>query len=363
MASAQLNALLSAGSSSIVFDARPIDNRATEGQKRDPFFKHGLLKNSILLKTGEGQSGVRTRLFLPFDGSRATRGGVSMACEPNMSCQTLETFFGTHLDRTQIEADVRKIEILTRTPSFAPFLLRDAFERAGLKVDVRHFQVSESEAAELKDILKAKLKPLAAMALPSSASDVEATKLDVLVSKLWELNDPVFLAPFAHALKIPNGEATEILYAWIGVSYFNREFAKRQTALRGFAEWLVSKPPFASGFRDDMVAQFESDRKPVRDRMRAAWAAASGIFDQFNSSYERLIQNSDSALFVDYLKRARTDFQSLGAHLAFIEQSLCIYEAITKEKRGSQLSFDLLRDLATSMRGVPNDRSSGQAAA
>ncbi len=352
MSSAQLNVLLSSNAPSIVFDARPHESSVGNHIRRPPFFRHSMLKNAIVLKTGEGQSGLNTRLFLPFDSSKATRGGISMLCEPQMSCKSLETFFDVQLDRAQVEDDLRKIEILAKTPSFAPFLLRDAFERSGMKVDVRHFQVSESEVSELKGSLKAKLKPLAAMALPTSGSGVESAKLDVLVSKLWDLDDPGFLAPFAHALKIPDGEATEVLYAWIGVSYFNREFTKRQNALRSFAEWLVSKPPFASGVREEIVAQFESDRKPVRDRVRAAWTAAGGIFDRFNSSYDRLIQNSDATLFVDYLKRARADFLALGAHLAFIEQSLCIHDAILKEKRGSQLSAELLRDLASSMRGA-----------
>ena len=350
MSASQLKVLMSSGSSSIVFDARPTAGAGPD--TRGPFFKHSLLKNAIVLKTGEGQSGLRTRLYLPFDGARATRGGISMNCESNMSCEMLERFFSTQLDRSLIEVDVRKIEVLSRTPSFAPFLLRDAFERAGIEVDVRHFHVSESEARELKDSLKAKLKPLAAMALPSAGNDVENAKLDVLVNKLWELNDPGFLAPFAHALKIPNGESIETLYAWIGVSYFNREFTKRQTALRAFAEWLSSKPPFPAGVREEIVAQFEADRKPVRDRVRAAWTAAGTTFDRFNSSYDRLIAQSDASLFVDYLKRARADFIALGAHLAFIEQALCIYAVIAKEPRGSQLSTELLRELSASMRGT-----------
>lgn len=275
-----------------------------------------------------------------------------MNCETSMSCSMLEAFFSTQLDRAQIEVDLRKIEVLARTPSFAPFLLRDAFERARIDVDVRHFHVSETEVRELKDSLKAKLKPLAAMALPTAGSNLENAKLDVLVNKLWELNDQEFLAPFAHALKIPNGESIEILYAWIGVSYFNREFTKRQVGLRAFAEWLASKPPFPAGVREEIVAQFEADRKPVRDRVRAAWTSAGSTFDRFNSSYDRLIEHSDASLFVDYLKRARADFLALGAHLAFIEQALCIYAAIAKEPRGSQLSIELLRELSASMRGT-----------
>jgi hypothetical protein len=347
MSAAQLKVLLSSGSSSIVFDARP--TQLADGSQRGPFFRHGLLKNAIVIKAADGGTGLRTRLFLPFDSTNTTRGGMSMACSTEMSRAEVETFFNARLDPV-IDTDLRKIEILARTPSFAPFLLRDAFERARVEVDVRHFHVSEAEVRDLKENLKAKLKPLAAMALPSSGSDIEGSRLDMLVNKLWDLNDPAFLAPFSHALKIPECDTISTLYAWIGVSYFNREFSKRQTGLRAFAEWLVSKPPFGPGAREEVVMQFESDRKPVRERVRNSWAAAGSIFDRFNSSYNKLIQDSDAKLFIEYLQRAQADFQALGTHLACIEQSLCIHTAISKEPKGSQFSLDLLRDLAISMR-------------
>lgn len=350
MSQAQLKVLLTSGSSSIVFDARPAGTQPADG--RGPFFSLGVLKNAIVIKAGEGQSGLRTKLFLPFDSTNATRGGMSMECSHDMTASTLESFFSVRFDPKIMEKDLKKIEILARTPSFAPFLLRDAFERAAVPVDVRHFQVSDSEVRELKDILKAKLKPLAAMALPAAGANIDGSKLVLLVNKLWELNDMAFLAPLTQALKIPPGETVETLYAWIGVSYFNREFTKRQAALRAFAEWLVSKPPFAPGTRDDLLAQFEADRKPVRDRVRAAWTAAGSIFDRFNSSYDRLIQHSDASLFIEYLSRVRADFEALGLHLAFIEQALCIHGAIAREPKGSSLSMDLLRGLSNTMRGA-----------
>jgi len=349
MSQAQLKILLNSGSSSIVFDARPVAGQGAEG--RGPFFSLGVLKNAIVIKAGEGHSGLRTKLFLPFDSTNTTRGGMSMECSPNMTASMLETFFAVRFDPATIARDLKKIEILARTPSFAPFLLRDAFERASVNVDVRHFQVSDGEVRELKDILKAKLKPLAAMALPAAGANIDGSKLELLVNKLWELNDMAFLAPFTQALKIPHGETAKTLYAWIGVSYFNREFTKRQAALRHFAEWLVCKPPFPPGTREDLVAQYEADRKPVRDRVRSAWSAAGAIFDRFNSSYDRLIQHSDASLFIEYLSRVRADFEALGLHLAMIEQALCVYGAIAREPKGSPLSLDLLRGLSISMRG------------
>jgi hypothetical protein len=350
MSQAQLKVLLTSGSSSIVFDARP--GSEGDSDRRGPFFNLGVLKNAMLIKAGEGHSGLRTKLFLPFDSSNTTRGGMSMECTPDMTASMLESFFALRFDPAILAKDLKKIQILARTPTFAPFLLRDAFERASVEVDVRHFQVSDGEVRELKDNLKAKLKPLAAMALPSAGTNIDGSKLELLVNKLWDLDDPAFIAPFTQALKIPEGEGFGTLYAWIGVSYFNREFTKRQAALRTFAEWLVSKPPFSAGTREEVVAQFEADRKPTRDRVRAAWSAAGTIFDRFNSSYDRLIQQSDASLFIEYLSRVRGDFEALGLHLAFIEQALCIYGAIARKPRGSQVSLDLLRELSLSMRGA-----------
>jgi hypothetical protein len=239
MSQAQLKVLLTSGSSSIVFDARP--GSEEDSDRRGAFFNLGVLKNAMLIKAGEGHWGLRTKLFLPFDSSNTTRGGMSMECTPDMTASMLESFFALRFDPAILAKDLKKIQILARTPTFAPFLLRDAFERASVEVDVRHFQVSDGEVRELKDNLKAKLKPLAAMALPSAGTNIDGSKLELLVNKLWDLDDPAFIAPFTQALKIPEGEGLGTLYAWIGVSYFNREFTKRQAALRTFAEWLVTR--------------------------------------------------------------------------------------------------------------------------
>jgi hypothetical protein len=350
MSQALLKVLLTSGSSSIVFDARPGSQKGSD--RPGPFFSLGVLKNAIVLKAGVGHSELTTKLFLPFDSANTTRGGLSMECTPDMTAGMLETFFDVRFDPATVAKDLKKIEILARTPSFAPFLLRDAFERSGVDVDLRHFQVSDDEVRELKDILKAKLKPLAALALPAVGANFDGSKLELLVNKLWDLNDLAFLAPLTRALKILEGEEVETLYAWIGVSYFNREFTKRQTYLRKLAQWLVSKPPFGPGTREEVIAQFEADRKPIRDRVRAAWSAAGSIFDRFNSSLDRLIQHSDASLFIENLSRARADFEALGLHLALIEQALCIHGAIAREPKGSQLSLDLVRELSVSMRGA-----------
>jgi hypothetical protein len=333
--------MLSSGVSSIVFDVRPREDNYGTVEKLPPFFDLTLLRNVIMLKTVEPDQGLQTRLFVPFDGARATKGGASLICGAEITRRELESFFGAKLD-DRCETDLKKIRILARTPSFCPFLLRDAFERAGVPADKRYFRVSDAEADEMQDTLKARLKPLAAMALSLSPTAVGDSRLDLLARKLWELNDPNFLKPLTAALKIPDGETAEVLYAWIGASFFQREFAKRQNKLKRFAEWLSAKA--------NEAAEHDTDARNVRERVRQSWSAAGAIFTRYSTSYDALITKADAKPFVAYLDGVRGDFLALGAQMSVIDQCLCVYDIIAGEVRGSQTGVELLRDLAAGMR-------------
>jgi hypothetical protein len=290
---------------------------------------------------------------------------MSLIYNKDFGAKTLESFFGVKkIEPERILDDLKKVEVLGRTPSFSPFLLRDAFERAGVSVDMRYFRVSDEEAEVLRNALKAKLKPLAAMALNLSPNLVGNSALDLLSRKLWELDDPAFLLPLARALKIPDTDTIDVFYAWIGVSYFQREFAKRQAKLKLLAEWLVAKPPFEPGTKEDLVREFEDDRRQVRDRVRWAWSSAGAVFERYTQSYDALIAGGgDARPFVEYLKSVRTDFAALGARLSVIEQCLSFYEVTASEEKGSQLSFEILREVARSMREAACESETGRAAA
>jgi hypothetical protein len=357
----RLKALLAACPPPIVFDARARELPGEEGDGQSearmlqPFFEHSLFKNAMLLKTiGRAAADmpantVQTRLYFPFDPKHPGNGGMSMVCNGELSLQAVEKFMSCKIEAARIDTDLRKVQVMAKLPSFSPFLLRDAFERSGLTVDPRYFRVSDAEASAMRDALKAKLKPLAAMALALPTNSVGDTRLDMLAKKLWELDDPTFLGAFGHALKIPEGQTIEVLYAWIGVSYFQREFAKRQLKLRELAEWLGGKPQ-PGEIRDDKARQSEADRGQVRDSLRWAWSQAGAVFDRYSASYDALISKSDAKPFVEYLQNVRTDFEILGARLALIEQCLCIHGVVAAQERGSQVAVELLQDLAASLR-------------
>ena len=98
MGRTQLKALLSSGASSIVFDVRPRDGAAGNDEAVPAFFELSLLRNVILLKTVEPDEGLQTRLYAPFDGARATKGGASLVCSADLERRDLESFFGARFD-------------------------------------------------------------------------------------------------------------------------------------------------------------------------------------------------------------------------------------------------------------------------
>ena len=371
MGRTQLKALLGSGSS-IVFDARSLQpNGEPQPGAPQPFFTSTLLKYVIAIKTvervdpnKESAANLQTRLFFPFDHQRLGKGGTSLLCGKDFSTPALEAHFNIKkIDPERIEGDLKKLDLLRKAPSFSPFLLRDLFERAGFKTDNSYFRVSDAETHAMRENLKSKLKPLAAMALNLPPTVVGNEALDLLARKLWELDDPKFLKPLASALKIPEHDTTDVLYAWIGVSFFEREFAKREGKVRQLTEWLASKPPFADNAKPELVRAYEEDRAPVRDRLRWAWTTSGKIFERFKSSYDALFTGGgDARPFVEYLQHVRADFAALGARLSVIEQCLSFYEVTASQKRGSALSDEILREVAQSMREAAMDGEARAAA-
>ncbi len=364
----QLRALLDFSPPSIVFDSRAGDLRTgTDGyddKELAPFFDHSLLKNIILFKTvqcGTKQgasnqqrlSANQMRFFFPYDPKTPGNGGASLVCGPDFSIRTLESFSGSKLDPERIEADLCKIAILAALPSFSPFLMRDGFERAGIEVDPRFFLLSQSDMTSTRDSLKAKLKPLATLALASASGEVADAQLDLLAKKLWDLDDPTFLNQFGSALKLREGEAAPTIRAWIGVSYFQHEFHERQAKLRGVAQWVKEG---AVG-KEDQLRDVELDRKLVRDSLRGAWTDAAAVFKVATTAYDALINKSDSQSFIAYLQRAQPDFQALGGRLSIIDQSICNYDAASLYGLASRQGLELLQDLAASMRDGIEDKS------
>src|SRR5690349_8746862 len=121
----RLRAVL-AGGSSIIFDGRP---RATaeKGATSDGFFDSRLLRNIVLVKLVESSEeaqlrpGLQTLLYFPYDPKQIGDGGASVIYSRELFRSALERNFGVeNLDETKFAADLAKLEVFSKVPSFSP---------------------------------------------------------------------------------------------------------------------------------------------------------------------------------------------------------------------------------------------------
>ena len=215
------------------------------------------------------------------------------------------------------------------------------------------FAITENEADAVRERLKTKLKPLAAMALDLSPELIGGGQLDLLVRKLWQLDDAAFLLPLARALQIPDGEAIEVFYSWIGVSYFQSEFVSRMARVKNLAEWLAKKSVPFEYVPALELKEYQANRQLVRDRLRTSWADACGVFARFDTSYRSLISATrDPRPFVDFLRTVRTDFSALGEGVSMIDQCLSVFDFWMGRIGTQRMNYDALRQIMACMREI-----------
>ena len=368
----RLKAVL-AGGSSITFDARPREVAQGDGDANagEGFFQTRLLRNVMLVKLVQvldddpsRVAKLQTLIYFPFDPHAMGNGGRSIIFTGERFRVAIERNFGVELAEGKFAADLAKLEVFARAPSFSPFLLRDAFERAHIKVNSDFFAISDEDADIARDRLKTKLKPLAALALDRSVDLVGGGQLELLVRKLWQLDDTGFLFPLSRALQIPDGDAVAVFYSWIGVSYLQSEFVAREARVRSLAQWLAIKSMPVEILRAGDMREYQAGRQFVREKLRTAWMAASDVFVRLDTSYRSLISaGGDPRPFVELLRTVRADFTLLGVCASTIDQCLSVFDYWTSRLSSDRVTFDDLRKIVGSMSEVWADADRGQAPA
>lgn len=358
----RLRAILRGGSS-VTFDGRPRADASGLQRCAEGFFESRLLRNVILAKlavtsdVSSSQGDLQTLIYFPYDAQALGKGGRSVVFTNGAEFRTeLQRNFGIDRSDTKFNMDVARLEVFSRTPSFSPFLLRDAFERTGMPANCAFFDISDQEADAARDRLKTKLKPLAAMALDRSLDAVGGGQLELLVRKLWQLDDPNYLHPLTRALQIADADAVDTLYAWIGVSYLQSEFVRREARVRTLAEWLAKKSTPAENVPSADIRDYQADRQFVREKLRTAWVAAAKIFEELDRSYRSLISSGgDPKPFVDFMRNVRSDFQVLGVSASMIDQCLSVLDLWMERVGSDRVTFDTLRQIVGSMLAIWND--------
>jgi hypothetical protein len=315
-----------------------------------PFFAQKVLANTILLKQvspqdaadGDHYNPVQTLLFLPFDAKNPGDGGRSIPyVKATVHDDLRRAFDAPQMSGEAFDADIAKLSAINAVPNYSPFLVKDALERANIPVSSDFIALSDKESNALKDALKNKLRLLAAKSLNEQAGDTQSEHLDLLVRRLWALDEPEKLYPLSRALRIPDHEALETLYAWIGVSYFETEYLRREKQMMTMAQWMVTSAETVLAPTPALRREHAMTLNLVRAKLKALWRDVKEVFGRYNESFACLVHTeAEVRPFIEFLKTVRSDFWRIGELLLLIDQCVSIYDAYRPRLPTQKPEFD-----------------------
>ena len=362
---AQLKYLLNSGPSRVL-DVRKLHFE----EKLEPLFKVGILNSTILIKQSGGHDlsdwqdlpPIATKIFLPYDRRRPEDGGESFFFTPGNIRGAVSNMMGEkNVNPEELAADTELLTLFGKIPSFSPYLMKDALERANLKIPDGYFSIPDRELAMIKQRMRARLRPLVATAFAGNQGQMSETSIERLVQKLWELDDMTELQPLVAAFRITPEAAPEVFYCWLGIAFFENEYIKLQPRLKKMATWMSTRATPRDILPRGVLDHYMHTVMIVRKLLQQHWKRSLSILQSYTATYDELVGGAGSAKgFIEFLRQSKSHFWTLGGCLGRLEQSVEIwdqvcsrnaYEALTYE-RGNEL-FGILNLVNNAAAGTP----------
>ena len=247
-------------------------------------FANAFLNNAILFKYMDldqrraGAKGplINTLIYLPYDNENPGEGGESVLfCKENLQQLCEYKVSANAVDSRRLATDVEKLTVLDSLPTFSPFIVELAFQRSGLGVPDCYLQLTPEVRATLNAHLMGRLRPLI-VARCQAAADIEKSVED-LTTKLFRLREPNDALPLIEALRLPPEIAQEVLSSWVGIAYFEYEYANLQPKLRRTGQ-LVGGASHPVGRANRFPGQLNPPEDPPRlERHRRHLGTVSAV--------------------------------------------------------------------------------------
>jgi hypothetical protein len=318
-------------------------------------FRTGILNRCLLIKDiyisrnrlGETIGAqVKTKIYLPFDPKQVADGGQTVFFDTPEFTRAMANLIDMKDEdrRGQYLTDHSTLIALDSLPTFAPFLLKDRLEQAGIKANPRYYDLPEEEWKETFLFVQSRFEKILRAVLPGDNQTPQ--RLQLLLSRLWDFSDPATLAPLSAVLHIEPSKMEEVFYSWKGVIFFSYEFTRSLPQINEFLGWihLVSTvPALYPESRDEetltrvtvIAASAEKIKRDIEEHLE--------LYEQaFNDMF---VDGSSAKPFTDFLLHAQGYFQSLGINLGRLLQGVEIWNRTSERFARRKMSPEVYRDL------------------
>jgi hypothetical protein len=320
-----------------------------------PFLNHSILFKCVDLsqdRQREDRQTVGTLVYMPYDVTRPGDGGEAFFfSEENFTRYCEYKVSGNDGLNGELEPDCNKLRVLDSIPTFSPFVIEQAFQRAETSFPDSYLQLTPDVRTRVTAHLKGRLRPLIVAAYKRSTKNVEKAVED-LTAKLFCLSDLRYILPLVQALRLPPDLAKEVLTSWLGIAYFEYEYSFLQPKLKEFAGWMgkYSQPSEIIGRREQefLVGQINS----IKQKIRSDWNESVLISNEYRNSYESMVFKGDLEPFVGFLKNAESFYWRMGEVLGRLEQTVAVWRHFVRHYHERRLPFALLSEMLDVLRSI-----------
>lgn len=355
----------------LCFDARAVYLDMKDGLPADETPTHKLFdlstlnlgiffKEVTLGDDDEDEVLVSTRVYFPYNDEEVDQGGESTLADADRIVRVLAKRGAIRKDQSLSTHDQKVLDILTKMPTFDPFLLLS--QRRELEVErgisPNYFEITEADWMLIRRPVLEKISILVGKANANDKLDVykeyvgedqeesEGQRLmtGAVVDAIWQGEETEGSKSLIRSFRLDEGQTKQFLFAWKGINYYEFQYSRHKELFYEFFEWLgshSSMPRDAESLTDSAMDRFKFRRDKARNLIRTTHGTVMRIVKNYNAAFDMLIQKDDPRPFQAFLRDAPKNFLTVGLAIGVLAHTANAWSNVTGKKRRPLKAIDL----------------------
>lgn len=321
----------------------------------------GIFFKEVMLDDDEEEVQVSTRVYFPYNDAEVDQGGESTLADPDRIVKVLARRGAIKADGALSPHDQRALDILTKVPTFDPFLLLS--QRREIEVErsisASYFEITEADWVQIRRPVLEKISILVSKANANTKTDVykefvgaETEKEDegrrlmtgAVVDAIWQGEETEGSRALIRSFRLNEGQTKQFLFAWKGINYYEYQYEQHKELFYDFFQWLGSSnsmPRDADGITDSALERFKFRRDRARTLIRSTHSTVTRIIENYNSAFDELIKKDDPRPFQAFLRDAPKNFLTVGLAIGVLAHTANAWSNVTGKKHRGLKAIDL----------------------
>ncbi len=350
-ASNSVKRILESGSPRVLNACRVAAQLKHQEAPRALLFRTTALNRAVLFKElhqknsadGDNRMSVGTKVYVPFDGEHPEEGGMTVF----FSKYTFQNAMRELVDLSDkqraadLATDIEVLSNLDTLPTFAPFLVKDLFDRKSIAADPLYCIIPEDEWAAIQAYIRGRFEQI--LTAVTGGTNTRKAAMDGLIDKLWDLKDIQALKALATAFGLDPDDSLEIFYAWKGILYFAWVFTAVREQVFELIAWFDTAPTLLNAFLPNQRAEPKAGLDKARRSVSKMLNRVENVLTEYDHAFEELfVTGSGPHRFITFLKAASQHFQTCGAGLGVLQHAYEAWDTSTRRYTARQANSETI---------------------